>query len=62
MIRVNSRSLNSSALSRRYIAEYCRHSIAEALGLETADAGSPPDAREAAQPLVSATTPFAEAA
>jgi len=54
--------LDGSALSRRHISEYCRHSIGEALGLETANARSLPDDREAAQRLVSSTTRFVEAA
>lgn len=54
--------LNGSALSRRHISEYCHRAIGAALGPETAAAGSPPDDREVAQSLVSATTPFVEAA
>lgn len=54
--------LDGSALSRRHIAEYCHRSIGEALGLETPDACSPPDDREAAQPLVSARMPVVEVA
>jgi len=54
--------LDGSAHSRRHIAEYCHHSIGEALGLETTDARSSPDDREAAQRFVSAATPFVEAA
>ncbi len=52
--------LDGSALSRRHISEYCRHSIGEALGLETVDARSPPADQKAAQQPVSSTTPFVE--